>query len=135
MFGIPVAAETWDWEIREFDGSRLRLVADNDLTYHHALEVVFTDLDYLACPSQFTNPVFREPTRAERDLVRQYCGEFPPVIVAFDVDPNFGWAERLPCLIAADSIEVVPGLVHRSPRADLGPGERVEPLELRRPEV
>jgi hypothetical protein len=38
--------------------------------------------------------------------VRRYVDEEPPVIVAFDVG-------LLPCLVAAESVEVVPGLVRR----------------------
>ena len=56
----------WDWDALHFDGSQLRLAAGHDLTYHHGLEVVFTDVEYLACPAQFRDPRFREPTLDER---------------------------------------------------------------------
>jgi hypothetical protein len=29
----------WDWQADRWDGSGLRLMADNDLTYHHSVEV------------------------------------------------------------------------------------------------
>ncbi|WP_436532471.1 hypothetical protein [Actinoplanes sp. HUAS TT8] len=125
MYGIPEAASTWDWEVHQFDGSRLRLAADNDLTYAHGLEVVLTDLAYMACPTQFTNPRFREPTPAERRLVQRHCGDEPAVILAFDVESAHRLDEWLPCLIAADAIQVVPGTVYRYWRDDLKPGERL----------
>ncbi|GAA2709146.1 hypothetical protein [Actinoplanes palleronii] len=104
----------WDWDIQSYDSSRLCLAADHDLTYSHRLEVVFTDVAYLQCPTQFTEPVFREPTPAERDLVRRYLGEDPPVIVAFDLEAEIGWSGPLPCLIAAETVEVTVGRVDRT---------------------
>lgn len=36
----------WDWQADRWDGSGLRLIADNDLTYHHSVEVkvMFSEL-------------------------------------------------------------------------------------------
>ncbi|GAA1651146.1 hypothetical protein [Actinoplanes couchii] len=111
MLVLPEGPWT-DWDVQEFDSSRLRLAANHDLTYAHGLEVVFTDVAYLACPAQFLDPVFREPAPAERELVRAYVGEYPPVIVAFDVESLAG-PGTLPCLIAAETVEIVVGTVHR----------------------
>ncbi|BCY08479.1 hypothetical protein [Actinoplanes sp. L3-i22] len=133
MLDLPEGASTWDWDIHDFDGSRLLLAADNDLTYHHGLEVIFTDVAYLACPTQFSDPQFRQPTLAERTLVRRYVGEEPPVIVAFDVE-SLEWEGLLPCLIAAETAEVVMGLVYRYWRDDLAPGARLS-SHVRRPQV
>ncbi|MDH6465569.1 hypothetical protein M2302_005771 [Micromonospora sp. A200] len=116
----------WDWDALHFDGSQLRLAAGHDLTYHHGLEVVFTDVAYLACPTQFRDPRFREPTLDERALVRRHVGEEPPVIVAFDVDAPAG-GDLLTCLVAAGAVEVVPGLVYRYWRDNLAAGERLAP--------
>lgn len=89
MFELP-AGSWWDWDVLHFDGSQLRLAAGHDLTYHHGLEVVFTDVTYMACPTQFRDPRFRKPTLDERALVHRHVGEEPPVIVAFDVDAPAG---------------------------------------------
>ncbi|MEH0820821.1 MULTISPECIES: hypothetical protein [unclassified Micromonospora] len=111
----------WDWEIMSWSSGCLRLAADTDLTYHHGLELVFRDVSYVACPSLFHHPWFRAPTGAERAHVRRYVGDRPAVLVAFDIDgPG-----PLPCLIAADRVEVVAGTVYRYHRADLKPGERL----------
>jgi hypothetical protein len=130
---LPEGSCSWDWDIQEFDSSRLRLAANYDLTYYHRLEVVFTDVAYLACPTQFSDPAFREPTQPERELVRRHVGEEPPLIVAFDVESLEGEG-ILPCLIAAETAEVVVGLVYRYWRDDLAPGERLSPY-VRPPEV
>ncbi|WP_074308076.1 hypothetical protein [Micromonospora cremea] len=93
-----------------FDGSQLRLAAGHDLTYHHGLEVIFTDVAYMACPTQFWDPRFRDPTLDERALVRRHVGEESPVVVAFDVDAPAG-GDLPSCLVAAGSVEVVHGRV------------------------
>ncbi|MER7333668.1 MULTISPECIES: hypothetical protein [unclassified Micromonospora] len=116
----------WDWDVLHFDGSQLRMAAGLDLTYHHGLEVVFTDVAYLACPTQFWDPRFREPTLDERALVRRHVGQESPVIVAFDVDAPDG-GDPLSCLVAAESVGVVPGLVYRYWRDNLAAGERLAP--------
>ena len=116
----------WDWDVLEFDGSRLRLAAGYDLTYHHGLEVVFTDVEYLACPAKFSEPRFREPTPSEGELVRRHVGETPPLVMAFDVASPVG-GDPLPCLVAAASVEVVLGVVYRYWRDDLRAGERLAP--------
>ncbi|MEV0397899.1 hypothetical protein [Polymorphospora rubra] len=117
----------WDWEVLGWNGSELRLAAGYDLTYHHGLELVFTDVDYLACPTRFSDPRFRDPTSSERDTVRRYVGDEPPVVVAFDVDAEEGRG-FLPCVVAAASVRIVTGLVYRYWREDLKEGERLAPF-------
>lgn len=128
---LPGDVAPWDWELLSSNGSELRLAAGNDLTYHHTLELVFTDVAYLACPARFSHPRFREPTPAERDLVRRYVGGDPPVLIAFDIEAMMGEGD-LPGLIAAESVEAVPGLVYRYWRDGLKPGERLAPFVRRR---
>jgi hypothetical protein len=80
----------WDWDLFCWNGSELRLAAGYDLAYHHGLELVFSDVGYLACPTQFSRPQFREPTPGEGDTVRRYVGEESRVVVAFDVEAELG---------------------------------------------
>lgn len=51
----------WDWQADRWDGSGLRLIADNDLTYHHSVEVTFTDVVWVACADLFHHPVLSPP--------------------------------------------------------------------------
>ncbi|MEU5940587.1 hypothetical protein ABZ807_15680 [Micromonospora sp. NPDC047548] len=131
MIELP-GGSWWDWDVLHFDGSQLRLAAGHDLTYHHGLEVVFTDVAYLACPTPFWDPRFREPTLEERALVRRHVGEESPVVAAFDVDAPAG-GDLLSCLVAAGSVEVIHGLVYRYWRDNLAAGERFAP-HVRPPE-
>jgi hypothetical protein len=119
----------WDWDLLHFDGSRLTLAAGPDLTYHHGLELVFTDVVYLACPTQFSEPRFREPTQDEQEMLRRYIGEIAPLIVAFDVEsPADG--DPLACIVAAEAVDIVLGRVYRYWRDDLAAGERLAPNVL-----
>jgi hypothetical protein len=61
----------WDWEVSRWDAAGLTLVADNDLTYHWSVEVSFVGVTWVAIADSFSHPVFRQPTGAELDLVRQ----------------------------------------------------------------
>ncbi|WP_155123575.1 MULTISPECIES: hypothetical protein [unclassified Actinoplanes] len=81
----------------------MTLIGDVDLTYHWNREVIFCDVTHLACPFQFCDPIFREPTPRELASVRE---DEPAVVVAFDV-------EDMPCLIAAESVAIRHGTVMR----------------------
>jgi hypothetical protein len=59
-----------DWQVNRWDISGLRLTADNDLTYHHHVEVTFVDVVWVSCADLFHHPVFRPPTATELMLVR-----------------------------------------------------------------
>ncbi|MFJ5033224.1 hypothetical protein ACIQB5_35320 [Streptomyces sp. NPDC088560] len=101
----------WDWEVIVWDGGLLRLAAGYDLTYHHGLEVVLTDPCFVSCPATFQDPVFREPTAQETARLRRALGGAPPVVVAFEADA--GGPGPVSCLIAAERLDIVPGLVRR----------------------
>ena len=125
--------EPWpDWDLFSWNGWELRLAAGTDLSYHHGLELVFAGVSYLACPAQFHDPRFREPTPQERDTVLRYVGEPPPVVVAFDIEAESGGGV-LPCIVAAEGLEVVTGMVYRYWRENLREGERLSPY-VRRPD-
>ncbi|GHI02206.1 hypothetical protein AQI88_27095 [Streptomyces cellostaticus] len=114
----------WDWEVIVWDGGQLRLAAGYDLTYHHGLELVFADPVFVSCPSGFQDPVFRAPTAEETARLGRALGEAPPLVVAFEADA--GGREPVSCLIAAERLDILPGLVPRHPRAgaEAAPGAR-----------
>ncbi|MFE0462930.1 hypothetical protein ACFW1A_27120 [Kitasatospora sp. NPDC058965] len=122
----------WDWDVVEWNAGRLCLGAGDDLTYHHGLELVFSDPLLVVCPAAFQDPTFREPTADEvRSVVRQ-VGETPAVVVAFEADA--GGPEPAAGLIAAGRVDVVPGIVFRYWRGGLAAGERLAPW-VRAPEA
>jgi hypothetical protein len=120
----------WDWEVSVWDGCLLRPAAGHDLTYHHGLQVIFTDPGFVSCPSAFQDtafqdpafqdpafqdPVFREPTVEETARLRRALGGTPPVVPAFEADA--GGPGPVSRLIAAQGLDILPGLVQRHPRA------------------
>ncbi|MFB7451876.1 hypothetical protein [Streptomyces sp. NPDC056194] len=107
----------WDWEVRHDDGSRLTLVAGHDLSYHHGLEVVFTDTLHVRCPMDFSDPEFRAPTPEERAEAARLVGTEPPVLVAFEADG--GGTEPAVCLIAAEAREIRQGRFPRQAPTDV----------------
>jgi hypothetical protein len=115
----------WDWDVLAWDAGQFRLAAGSDLTYHHGLELVFGAPLLVSCPARFSDPVFRVPTAGQRGAIVGQLGEEPPVFVAFDVDA--GGREPVPCLVAAERLEIVRGTVLRYWRDDLAPGQRLAP--------
>lgn len=106
------ATDGWDWEIVSYDGSMLVLGAGVSLAYGHSLLLEFVDVSYLALPSQFSNPTFREPSADEVTLVRRSVGESPLLLAAFEVDAYVGGG-TVSCLVAADSHQVRTGAFPR----------------------
>ncbi|WP_327281722.1 MULTISPECIES: hypothetical protein [unclassified Streptomyces] len=102
----------WDWEVISWTPVELRLAAGRDLTYSHGLELVFGDPVYVSCPAMFQDPVFREPAADEVRRVVEGLGEQPSVLVAFKADG--GGPAPVSCLIAAERVEVVRGVVPRA---------------------
>jgi len=94
-----------DWRVESYDGWALRLVADNDLTYHHAVEVLFEGVTYISLPSEFSHPVFRDPTAAETEVIRSALyGDLDGVtIYAWDIDAELPGRS---CLLAAHTVTV-----------------------------
>ncbi|UXY30408.1 hypothetical protein [Streptomyces sp. HUAS TT20] len=105
----------WDWEVIVWDAGQLRLAAGHDLTYHHGLELVFVAPALVSCPLGFQDPVFRPPTTEETARLVRTLGETPPLVVAFEADAD--GSEPVTCLIAAERLDIRPGLVLRHPRA------------------
>jgi hypothetical protein len=115
----------WDWDVVAWDSGRLRLGAGSDLTYHHDLELVFHVPLFVRCPTAFQDPVFRPPTPEEMLLLARQIGTTPAAVVAFEADA--GGADPASCLIAAERMETVRGVVFRYWRENLEPGQRLAP--------
>ncbi|GGV15758.1 hypothetical protein GCM10010260_63730 [Streptomyces filipinensis] len=105
----------WDWEVLGWDAGRLRLAAGYDLAYHHGLEVDFVTPARVSCPPAFQDPVFRAPTADETACLARTLGETPRLVVAFEADA--GGPEPVSCLVAAERLDIRPGLVPRPAHA------------------
>ncbi|SCZ16175.1 hypothetical protein SAMN02745898_1165 [Streptomyces sp. 136MFCol5.1] len=115
----------WDWDVVAWNAGEFRLAAGQDLTYHHGLELVFGDPDFVSCPTMFHDPVFRLPTSEELVRVARQLGENPTVLVAFEAEA--GAEKSVSWLIAAERFEVVHETVLRYWRDDAAPGQRFAP--------
>jgi hypothetical protein len=83
------------------------LIADLDLTYHHAVVVTFTGVQYVVLTDNFSHPSFRDPTPEELSKITAMFGpEIPPAVLAWDADTANG---RGTFLIACDRINVTEG--------------------------
>lgn len=101
----------WDWEVNRWDCDALLLVADNDLTYHWSVEVAFTGVAWVAIADAFSHPVFRQPTHAELEFVRQIVDDDSYTVFAWDAETASGAAAML---VAAQGVDVAEGLVPQS---------------------
>lgn len=120
----------WDWEVIAWNPVEFRLAAGHDLTYSHGLELVFGEPAFVSCPAMFQDPVFRAPTADEVRSVADRFGEHPAVLVAFEADG--GGREPVPCLIAAQRLQVVHERVPRPRHDDAAPGQRFAESSRRR---
>ncbi|XVU29061.1 hypothetical protein ACQPZJ_18950 [Actinoplanes sp. CA-054009] len=98
----------WDWQVDQWDTSVLRLIADNDLTYHHSAEVTFTEVVWASCADLFHHPVFRAPTEAEQTFARQVVNGDGYQVFAWDAETAVA---KVPMMIVAQSVRVVEGIV------------------------
>jgi hypothetical protein len=105
---MELTGRYWDWRVELWSSSTLRLIADNDLTYHHNVEVSFTDVAWAATADLFHHPTFRPATPAEIEFGRQVINEAGYEIYAWDAETSAGTA---PMMIIATSVRVVEGLV------------------------
>jgi hypothetical protein len=104
----------WDWEVDHWDAAGFRLIADNDLTYHHCAEISFTDVAWVAVTTMFSHPVFRRPTAAERAFAQQFHGEDDGYTVfAWDAETA---SATVPMMVVARGVHVVERLVIHMPR-------------------
>jgi hypothetical protein len=93
--------ELWDW-------STLRLIADNDLTHHHNVEISHTDVSRAATADLFHHPTFRPATPVEIEFAHQVINDAGYEIYVWDAESSAGTA---PMMIIATSVRVVEGLV------------------------
>lgn len=103
----------WDWEVPGWDAAAFRLIADNDLTYHHSAEISFADVVWVAVTGMFSHPVFRQPTEAEQ----AFAGRFDGGEVGYTV---FVWktevaSATVPMTVIARGVHLVERLVIREP--------------------
>lgn len=95
--------------MESWDTSGLRLIADNDLTYHRSVEVTFIDVVWVASADLFHHPVFRPPTPTEREFARHVTTGEEHDLFTWDAETATG---TVPMMVIARTVEVVERIVH-----------------------
>lgn len=98
--------------ILSFDGSRLIVIGDWDLFYHHNFEAEFWGVSYTQCPTYFNAQTFRLATLEERSQLQT---QFNLPDYTNEEDSFFCFESDGHCFfIAARSISLREGLVMHS---------------------
>jgi len=96
------------FRVQSFDSCQLMIIGSFDLDYYHDIELTFSDVAYINCPTDFCEPRFSDggPTAEGR---------------RFQIHTDEGQFE-----IVADQVVVVVGKVYHYDRGEpLLPGERI----------
>lgn len=101
----------WDWQVDRWDASGLRLIADNDLTYHHSVEVTFTDVVWVSCTDLFHHPAFRPATASEIAFARKITIGEGYRMYTWDAETATGTG---PMMVLAQSVLVVEKFVRHT---------------------
>jgi hypothetical protein len=98
--------ERWAaWAVHSWAGGQLVLIADNDLTYHHEVEVRFDDVEFAVIGDSFNWPVFRPVLLEEEASARPYLDDPANARVwAWDAEVGSGQTSML---VAARSATVI----------------------------
>ena len=94
----------WEWRVDPWDSSTLRLIANNDLTYHHCVEVSFTDVAWVAIADTFHHPAFRLAAPAERGFTRQVINDAGYELYTWDAETSSG---AVPMMIISRSVRII----------------------------
>jgi hypothetical protein len=99
-----------EFRVESFAGTQLVVIGSFDLCYYHDIELTFTEVEFIHCPTYFREPQFQDAGRSGEGR-------------RFEIRTDEGRFE-----IVAESVSVVLGKVYHYDRgADLQPGERIAP--------
>ena len=82
-------AATWDYRIRSFDGWTLVLGGGTTIDYpdNWTVQIEFTGVKFIQCPTDFSYPRFREPSSSETDYLSATVALEPgDLLVAIDAE-------------------------------------------------
>ncbi|WP_408898462.1 hypothetical protein ACJ5H2_04965 [Nocardioides sp. R1-1] len=98
--------ERWaEWAVHSWAAGQLVLIADNDLTYHHEVEVRFDEVEFAVIGDHFNWPVFRPVLPEEEASARPYL-DAPEHARMWAWDAEVGSAQSS-MLVAARSATVI----------------------------
>lgn len=94
-----------DWRIHDYDGCNLTLAANNTLAYGHVMELRFTDVSYINCPTEFYSPNFRIASRDELKHLESFLDLDGQLAVMIDAESSNSMDPR-PFVICAGSLSL-----------------------------
>ena len=94
-----------DWRIYRFDGCNLTLAANNTLAYGHVVELRFTDVSYISCPTEFYSPNFRLASPDELKHLQSFLDLDGQLAVMIDAESSNSMDAR-PFVVCADSLSL-----------------------------
>jgi hypothetical protein len=106
---VTLNGQWWDWQVDRWDVSGLHLIADNDLTYHHSVEVTFADVFWASCSDLFHHPVFRPPTAPELEFMSQVTTGDSHRLYTWDAETATG---TVGMMVVAQGAAIMEKLVH-----------------------
>lgn len=116
-----------DFSIRSFEDHRLTMVGSFDLDYYQDVQIEFSGVSYLSCPSDFSDASFRELHRDECADLIEFLGEsldHESRVFAVDIEDFYNVHTHY---IVADDVDFQFGKVYYYPRENLEPGESIAP--------
>jgi hypothetical protein len=114
-----------EYRVLSFDGSRLTIAGSRDLSYAHNVEVEFSEVSFISCPTDILEPTFRCATGDEAKTVGRLVSiDAGETLVAIDAGSS-GSLERQVYFILAEGVRVSQGTVYYYERENLQPGERI----------
>lgn len=117
-------SNTSDFQVQDYDGSRLLLIGSFDLMYYHEVEIEFESTAYIELPSIFDYPRLRIATADESQRLRFLDLSPPEKLYAIDTDPDL---QGRTFYVAAESVRARRCMVYHYQREDLKEGEEIAP--------
>ena len=96
--------------MESYDGCKLLIIGSFDLCYDHDIELTFSEVSFIRCPTTFSSPRF-----SDSGFIPVVYGGFRFLILAEEGEFE----------IVAESVDATIGKVFHYDRSQLQPGERI----------
>jgi len=119
------AREFWDFSVPSLEVDVLTIIGGNDLSYSHAVEIVFSEVTFISLPTYFSHALFRLASREEVSALRDR-NEIEGTVFCIVAEHGNG-SDGPKHFVAASRVECRFGTVFHYRRENLQPGERIAP--------
>ncbi|QSX07411.1 hypothetical protein JYG23_08920 [Sedimentibacter sp. zth1] len=116
----------FDFRVSSVDeGGVLTIIGDFDLSYHHSVEIIFKETEYISCPLSISDVSFRFATESEKEELRAKCDYDRSNLVICVIEDIHLRNVTKKHFIVAEEIEYRFGTVFHYKRENLKEGERI----------